>query len=97
MDRSRKFHQGGPDLFFFFSNRNIFQRALRTSLEKQLDPIGPIASQGRSVPVFLRKPIATCDFPGGVRPPAPHHSGSTHEMNASYDAIVTKQDLIRKE
>ena len=32
------------------------------SLEKQLDPI---ASQGGSVTVFLRKHIATCDFPGG--------------------------------
>ena len=26
---------------------------------------GPIASRGRSVSVFLRKPIATCDFQGG--------------------------------
>ena len=27
---------------------------------------GPIASRRGSVPKFLRKPIATCDFPGGV-------------------------------
>ena len=32
-------------------------------LEKQLDPLGPIASQGGSVPVNLRKPIANWDFP----------------------------------
>ena len=25
--------------------------------------MGPIASRGGSVPEFLRKPIATCDFP----------------------------------
>ena len=30
-----------------------------------MDPLGPIASRGGSVPVFLRKHIATCDFPGG--------------------------------
>ena len=29
---------------------------------------GSIASRGRSVPDFLRKPIATCDFPGGGGP-----------------------------
>ena len=28
------------------------------------NPLGPIASRGGSVPVFLRKPIATLDFPG---------------------------------
>ena len=46
------------------------QRAVRTYLEKQLDPLGPTASRGGSVPEFLRKPIATCDFPGrGVLDP----------------------------
>ena len=34
-------------------------------LENQLDPRGSIAFRGGSVPDFLRKPIATCDFPGG--------------------------------
>ena len=39
-------------------------------------PRGPIASQGGSVPVFLRKLKATCDFPGvcvcrGSEPPPP--------------------------
>ena len=38
---------------------------------------GPNASRGVSIPEFLRKPIATCDFPGeggpgrGSGPPAP--------------------------
>ena len=41
------------------------QRAIRTSLEKQLDQGGPIASRGESVPDFLRNPMATCDFPEG--------------------------------
>ena len=38
-----------------------------TSIKKHLDPQDPIASQGRSIQVFLRKPTATCDFPGGKR------------------------------
>ena len=34
-------------------------------------------SKGRSVPEFLRKPIATCDFPGGPDPLS-LPSGSAH-------------------
>ena len=63
--RIQKIHQGGPD--FFFRCQHISQRAEPTSLD--LGPkgsnLGPVASQGGSVPVFLRKHIATCDFPGG--------------------------------
>ena len=51
---------GGPDIFKII--KCISQRAVRTSPEKQMDRRG-------SVPVFLRKHIATCDFPGGVRFP----------------------------
>ena len=40
--------------------------AVQTSLKKQLDPLCPIASLGGSVPEFVRKPIAICDFPGEV-------------------------------
>ena len=79
MGKSRKFRQGeawgwGHDnvfLLFCFSHQCILQRAVRTSLEKQLDPRGTIASRWGSVPVFLRKPITTCNFPrgGGVRLP----------------------------
>ena len=47
----------------FFSNQSVSQRTIQTSLEKQLDPKGQIASQGWLEPVFLRKHIATCDFP----------------------------------
>ena len=43
MDGSRKFHQGGPDVFFL-SHQRISQRAIQTSLQKQLDLRGPIAS-----------------------------------------------------
>ena len=39
--------------------------------QKQLDPQGPIASQGGSIPVFLRKAIATYDFTWGILPPPP--------------------------
>ena len=50
---------------------------IRTSLEKQLVLRGPIASQGLSVPVFLRKPTATCDF-RGVLAPCSQPSGPAH-------------------
>ena len=57
----------GPDNDSFVSHERILQSAGRTSLE---NPLGPIASRG-DLPVFLRKTIATCDFPGvvGVRTP----------------------------
>ena len=65
MRKSGKFCQGvgggGPT---FFSHQRISQRTAWTSLEKQLDPMGPMASRWGSVPEFLRKPIATYDFPG---------------------------------
>ena len=38
---------------------------------------GPIASQGRSVPVCLKKSIATCDFPAWGLDPL-DFSGSAH-------------------
>ena len=78
MRGSRKFCQGRPEngsVFFlflsFFCHQRILQRAVRTALEKQLDPMGPIASQGTSVTEFLRNPIATCEFPGGFGPYVP--------------------------
>ena len=64
---------------YFLSSFYSVNRLVRTSLLKQLDPLGPIASQGRYVPVFIRKPIITCDFPvgRGSRPVLP--SGYAHE------------------
>ena len=56
-------------MYYFFSYQRISQRIVQTSLKKQLDPMGPIASQGGSIQVFLRKPIFTCDFPGPSGPP----------------------------
>ena len=44
---------------FIFSYRRISERVVRTSLEKHLDPMGPIASGGMFVSVFLRKRIFT--------------------------------------
>ena len=56
------------------------RRDVRTSLRKQLDPRGPIASQLGSIPDPLRKPIATCDFPERGPDPAVPHSGSDHAL-----------------
>ena len=57
--------------FFLFVFLVMPCHALRTSLKKQLHPMGPIASRGRSVPEFLRTPIATCDFLGSPDPMSP--------------------------
>ena len=65
--------------FVFFSLEHISQRAVRASLEEQLDPMGPIASRGGYEPVFPRKPLVTCDFLGGSNPCPP--SGSTHVLS----------------
>ena len=46
----------------------------------------PIASQGRSVPEFLWKPIATCDFHRGSRHTVPS-SLSEHDNQPSKHAM----------
>ena len=72
MGGSRRFRQGA--LTSFFSHQRISQSAVRNSLEKQLDPRGPISLRWGSVPVLPRKTIATCDFPGvgrGSESPVP--------------------------
>ena len=49
----------------------------------QLDPVGPIASRWVSVPEFLKKPVATCDFQGaegGGGGPTVHTSGSAQDL-----------------
>ena len=70
MGGSRNFLQGRVlTKHVFISHQRFSQMAVRTSLEEQLDPRGPIASRGGSILVFLRKPIATCDSPGGVPDP----------------------------
>ena len=61
----------GPGNVFSRQCRQRAIRTIRTYLEKQLDPKGPIASQGGPVPVFLRKHIATCNFPKWSGPPVP--------------------------
>ena len=52
----------GASQWFLFSisYQRISQKAVRTSLPSW-----------ESVPVFLRKPIATCDFQGGPDPHIP--------------------------
>ena len=73
----RNFRQGvGPDTFLVI---NVFKRdPYGPPSRSNFNPMGPIASEGVSVPEFLRKHIATCDFPErvGGEPPAP--SGSAH-------------------
>ena len=55
MRRSRHYHQGVPENFFLISNQLILQRAVLTSIER----VRTCTS------IFVRKHIATCDFPGG--------------------------------
>ena len=54
MPGTRQFCQGGGGVLFVLVTK-VFHRR----------PMGPIASRGMFVSEFLRKPIATCDFPGG--------------------------------
>ena len=61
---------------FFLNYQRISQRAVQTSLEKQLDPRGPIASRGISKETLLSLAIS---------PVLP--SGSAHEMR---EQSVTK-------
>ena len=63
----------------FFGLQRISPMAVGTSLEKQLDRMGPTASRGVSRPVFLTIHKATCDFPGGSGP-HPLLSGSAHVL-----------------
>ena len=56
-------------LFIFILASSVFHRG-RT--DRRLVAIGPDGSNcfwRRSMPVFLRKPIATCDFPGWDQTP----------------------------
>ena len=70
----------GGVLLFFFIQQHISHRAIQNTLEKQLDPF----SRG-SIPVFLWKPIATCDFPWGSRPrvPSPGCAMFTYQRTSS--------------
>ena len=63
---------GGPDnVFFYFKSLTYFTEGRTNLTGEAIGPWGPIAPRGGSVPVFLRKPIATCDFPGGSESPFP--------------------------
>ena len=66
---------------FILSHPQISQRDVRTSLEKQLDPKGSNCFSRGSIPVFLRKPIATCYSPVGVLAPC---SSSESEWNITF-------------
>ena len=56
---------GGTDNVIFFTEDRM--KLPRNAIGAKV----PIASRGGSVPVLLRKPIATCDFTGVVRTPCP--------------------------
>ena len=63
-----KLHQCGPDNVFLVIN--VFHRGpFRPPSRSNWIQRGPIVSRGVSVPEFLRKPIATCDFPRMLRTP----------------------------
>ena len=73
MRRSRKKYVslGKGVLTTVFGHQHISESIVRTSLEKQLGPRGPISTLEGSALDILRKPIATCDFQGRSGPPAP--------------------------
>ena len=58
----------GPDnvLFVFGFKSSTYSTEGRTNLpEKQFGPKGYTCLSRGSIPVFPKKPLATCDFPGG--------------------------------
>ena len=63
---SKNWGGGGVLITFFSHHCIILQRDVQTSLQKQFDPMAPIASGGKSGPEFIRTPIASCDFTGVV-------------------------------
>ena len=75
MRRSRKFLPGGGGtgelwVLPIVLVNNIFHTGpYRPPSRNDWTTLGPIASRGGSVPEFLRKHIATCDFPGVWRGP----------------------------
>ena len=73
MRRPSKFRRGwgGGILKLVFSDQHISQRAARTSLEKQLDPRGPIASREGFVTVCLRQLVIIKGSGTPVRPLVP--------------------------
>ena len=64
MPGSRKFSQGVKSDNVFFLKSSLYFTEGHTDLPLEADPEGPIASKGGSVPVFLRIPMTTCNFPG---------------------------------
>ena len=76
-----------------FSHQRISQKAVRTSLEKQLDlRMVHSFSRGVRVPEFQLKPIATCDVPGMVSTPCPPPSVSAHVLSAlAFVSIIPRK------
>ena len=66
--------------FFSYQGRmDLLREAIGPTFEKQLDPVGPIASRGGSVPICIRKSIATIDFQGGTLSGSAREKYSTAE------------------
>ena len=65
----------------FLGNQHITHGAVWKSLEKEVNSM--VASRRGSIPVFLRKPRTTCDFPGLSLAPVPHPSGSALAISQS--------------
>ena len=76
--RSRKNIRGGPDNIFLSST--YFRGPYRPPSRSNGTPWVQLLLYG-SVPEFLKKPRATCDFPGGPPP----LSGSAHAFPAVHE------------
>ena len=68
-------HTGGSIKF-----RRRFTEGHTKPPREAIGPLGPIASRGGFVPVFLRRPIAYCDFPVGPDPCPPHLDPPMHHI-----------------
>ena len=68
----------------FFMSSTYFTEG-RTNLPRELDPI---ASRGGSVPAFIRKPIANCDFQGWGDPDPLPPPPSPELPNDIYECLI---------
>ena len=64
--KSRKFHQVGALVINIF-HRGLYESPSRSNWNQGVK----LLNRGGSLPVFVSKPIATCDFPWGSPDPLP--------------------------
>ena len=69
---------GGGGGQIFFSHQHSSQMGHKDLPQEAIGPNGSNCFSSGVIPEFLRKPIATCNFPRGLRTPCPP-AGAVYE------------------